>query len=546
MTALLFLLPLLFAQVQASAAQQVPLSYRISGVVVDAMTRVPVPRAEVSIFYRDEETSATASDDGRFSFEGLEAGKYRLYAAARGYVREGYNQHGAFLTAVAVGSGLDSEHVLFRLYPQAMIHGRVTDEHGDAVRGAQIQLFATEQTHRRYPTSLRAQTQTNDLGEYRFAHLLPGKYFLAVQARPWYAQTELSYLPQPEQQGQGTISFGRIKKKPDPLLDVVFPVTFWPSVTDERGAAELNLAAGETEEANIQLGAVPAVHVRLTNLPADENDRVGIAASQELFGFFRAALNVLSGQISPGEYEIAGLPPGDVTFTLNKGGNQEWNPRTITSNVSAGEKLDAADTGAMANVSGRVILPPGTAGSGQGQVTLVSERNQAATAKLLKDGSFSFGPLQADTYKVFVNPSSSGQYVQKVSASGAKTLGRQVTISGTGEVQLNITMARGLGQVTGMARLDGRPVAEAMVLIVPESGENLEEDYRMDQSDSDGTFILANILPGKYTLLAIEDGWELEWMKPEILKPYREKGLTIQIAPNETKKVTVEVQHKTK
>ena len=174
-------------------------------------------------------------------------------------------------------------------------------------------------------------------------------------------------------------------------------------------------------------------------------------------------------------------------------------------------------------------------------MTLVSEGNQNATAKLLKDGTFSLG-LQAGTYKVFVNLRSNEQYIRSVSASGAKTFGRQVTIEGAGEVQLSIMMGQGPGQVTGVAQLDGKPAAGVMVLMVPESGENLEEDFRMDQSDSDGTFTLANALPGEYILMAIKDGWELEWMNSSVLKPYREKAQTIRIAPNETKKVTVEVQ----
>jgi hypothetical protein len=37
--------------------------------------------------------------------------------------------------------------------------------------------------------------------------------------------------------------------------------------------------------------------------------------------------------------------------------------------------------------------------------------------------------------------------------------------------------------------------------LVPESGEILDDDFRMDQSDSDGTFALREILPGKYLLM---------------------------------------------
>lgn len=58
----------------------------------------------------------------------------------------------------------------------------------------------------------------------------------------------------------------------------------------------------------------------------------------------------------------------------------------------------------------------------------------------------------------------------------------------------------------------------------PETGQNLEEDYRLDQSDSDRTFALGGILTGKYSLLAIEDGWDLEWTNATVLKPYLRKG----------------------
>lgn len=543
MMALLLYLALLFATAPASAAQQAQPGYRISGVIIDAVTGAPVARAEVSIFLRTQETKTTSGGDGRFVFQGVEAGKYPIFATAQGYVREGYNQHGAFLTAIAVGSGLDSEHVVFRLHPQAVITGRVTDEYGEAVRHAQVMLFSTELASGRR-AGLRARVQTDVQGEYRFAHLLPGKYYLAVQARPWYAQPGLSYQLEPV---QDSFSFGRSDRvrvsKPDPLLDVAYPITFYPGVTDQHASAELNLTPGDKEEADIQLQAVPAVHVRLTNLPVDEKNRINMGANEKLFGSLDAALDVVSGQISPGEYEVAGLPPGDVTFIVNQSGNQEWSSRIIKANVSGGNTLDGAGTGATVNVSGCVILPVGDASLPQGQVSLLSEDNQTASARLQKDGTFSFPPLQVGTYKIFVNLQSGGQYVQRISASGAKTFGRQVTIQGAGDVQLNITMGSQLSQVTGLVQVEGKPTAGVMVLIVPESGENLEEDSRRDQSDSDGTFTLANILPGKYVLMAIEDGWELEWMNPGVVKPYREKGQIIQIAPNDTKKVTVEAQH---
>ena len=98
--------------------------------------------------------------------------------------------------------------------------------------------------------------------------------------------------------------------------------------------------------------------------------------------------------------------------------------------------------------------------------------------------------------------------------------------------------------MTGVAKVEGKATAGVMVLLVPETGQNVQEDSRLDQSDSDGTFTLGGILPGRYSLVAIEDGWDLEWTNGSVLKPYLTKGQTLQISANHQKKVVVEVQHK--
>ena len=148
----------------------------------------------------------------------------------------------------------------------------------------------------------------------------------------------------------------------------------------------------------------------------------------------------------------------------------------------------------------------------------------------------------ASTYKLFVGSSRGAAPVQKTSASGARLAGRKLTIEGTQEVQLTIILASGTGQVTGTAQLDEKPKAGVLVLLLPESGENLEDDFRMDQSDSDGTFTLRDILPGRYLLMAIENGWDLEWSNPAVLKPFREHAEAIEIAPGDAKNITVRVQ----
>jgi hypothetical protein len=82
-----------------------------------------------------------------------------------------------------------------------------------------------------------------------------------------------------------------------------------------------------------------------------------------------------------------------------------------------------------------------------------------------------------------------------------------------------------------------------MVVLVPDDpGHNLVL-FRRDQSDSDGTFSLYNILPGTYTLLALENAWDVEWANPSVLGKYLKAGRVVQVrADGVDGKVAVEVQ----
>jgi hypothetical protein len=290
------------------------------------------------------------------------------------------------------------------------------------------------------------------------------------------------------------------------------------------------------------------VHVILTNLPVDENNPndPGISAKQKIFGSYPVFFSIVSGQVSPGEYEIAGLPPGEITFTIGAAGNQPEGIRSFNANVTGSDTLDAAAAGPSAKVSGHVIAPSAGPPMEQALLALVGDDNQNTSTEIRKDGTFSLPSLQRGTYKLFVNSPRGTAPVQKISASGARLNGRKFTFDGAQDVQLTITLARGTGQVSGAAQLDGKPKAGALVLLVPESGEILDDDFRMDQSDSDGTFALREILPGKYLLMAIEDGWDLEWSNPVVLKPFREHAEVIEIAPDDAKNVTVNVQSHSK
>jgi hypothetical protein len=66
-----------------------------------------------------------------------------------------------------------------------------------------------------------------------------------------------------------------------------------------------------------------------------------------------------------------------------------------------------------------------------------------------------------------------------------------------------------------------------MIVLVPKDPEANRDRFRRDQSDLDGTFTLRSVVPGTYTILAIEDGWDLDWAKPAVIEHYAVHGQSI-------------------
>jgi len=68
-----------------------------------------------------------------------------------------------------------------------------------------------------------------------------------------------------------------------------------------------------------------------------------------------------------------------------------------------------------------------------------------------------------------------------------------------------------------------------MVILVPKDPESNRELFRRDQSDLDGSFSLRSVIPGFYTIIAIEDAWEMDWAKPAVIGHYCARGQIVKI-----------------
>jgi hypothetical protein len=87
-----------------------------------------------------------------------------------------------------------------------------------------------------------------------------------------------------------------------------------------------------------------------------------------------------------------------------------------------------------------------------------------------------------------------------------------------------------------------KPISGAMVVLVPRDIADNLSLFRRDQSDSDGTFTLPDVVPGLYTAIAIQDRWDMDWAQPEALRPYLAKGTPVQIDGKQQLEIRVAAQ----
>ncbi len=247
--------------------------------------------------------------DGRYEIGELPAGRYTVSFTRPNYVRASYGQRrplgpGA---AIDVATGQIVSRVDVVLQQSSVVTGRILDEFGDPVTGAQVMpmRYAFINGERRLVSSGPSGT-SNDLGEYRLFGLTPGQHFVSAAMRSFgYGETNdrFAYAP-----------------------------TYYPGTGNLAEARRLTVAAGQTI-AGINLTLLPVAAAHISGVALDGQGRplagANVFLSQRLGGMFGSSAQVRPngafsiGGVTPGEYNLRASIPGvpdesgsaDVTVT---------------------------------------------------------------------------------------------------------------------------------------------------------------------------------------------------------------------------------------
>lgn len=512
------------AGAQRTYAAPAAASYRISGIVVSKTDGHPLDRARVllrDLKSRKDPESFVTSTDGKFSFESVSAGKYTLEGVKREFVAAAYDQHDQFSTAIVTGAGLDTENLILRLSPTAIISGQVVDEAGEPIRQAQVTLYRNNHLQGVDQIQNNRSVQTDDLGAYELTGLMPGTYYLAVQAQPWYA-----VHPPSQADHQDPDSNARASTNIDRNLDVTYPLTYYENATEPESATPIQIRGGERLQIDMNLSPVPSLRL-IFHVPNSHDGGWTFPQLEQPVFDGLTFLQISAQPVSPGVVELTGVPAGRYNVRLQ--GDGAVTRMDGVDFAKDGESLDMTEAELVGSVKlsvtmpGEATIPAGLAGG------LTQERSPLrGFNRFNSKGEAEIPNMPAGTYDVRVFGAGRQYVIVSMSADGAQVKGHSITVPAAASANVKLTLAVGV-DVQGVAKKSGKPFAEAMVVLVPKNpGEN-RDSFRRDQSDLDGTFSLRGVAPGSYTLVAIEDGWDLDWSQPEVIAPYVKRGMPVEV-----------------
>jgi hypothetical protein len=513
------------AQTAALTSEVPSATYKIAGVVVNSVTGAPLAEARISLLdtkARKSVAQQKTAEGGRFEFVGLPAGKFSLDGSKRGYISASYEQHEQFSTAIVTGPELKTDALVLRLDPVALIGGHVRDEVGEPVRHAQVTLFI--ENHRggtNRVTRLLAST-TDDIGYFDFSSLIPGTYFLSVSAKPWYAVNTASTQAAGDSGRSGVL----------PALDAAYPNTYYSGATEAAGATPIVVKAGDHPEIEVQLNPVPALHILFRTKDDGQNGFPQPQLQKHEFDWVEPAHTGAMVSVEPGVYELVGVAPGRYTVRMNPGAQGEMAQASEMNLARDGEVLDASRGEALSNLKITFKTEGGEALPNRVVIILQDGRRRFVAGSLVNpSGDAHFEGLAAGKYSIYCNIQGKAYAVTRTETATLKASGHDVTLTAGVQQELTAWLTGGVVTLEGVAQKAGKPVAGVMVVLIPKDPEAHREYFRRDQSDFDGTFSVAFIQPGTYTIVAVEDAWGMEWMQPGVLSRYAQHGQELTIGP---------------
>ena len=517
----------------------------LTGHVVDAKASQPVAGATIRVSGAGSLT-VTSDSAGRFVLPGLADGAYTVRASKAGYLGGEYGQ----LTPLGPGMRVVVQQgragaVALRVWKYGVITGRVIDDAGEPVIGAEVGDYPITYEGG-YRAARRGRTaKTDDRGVYRLTSTTPGSHIVGAilaSADEWH------------------------------------PVTYHPSAPSLGSARSLEIQSGDELSAiDIILPRYPtfALRGRVINIPTgrpsavarlfsvlDDHDELGRVTVSDggTFEFgrvpagqFRIQVESRPAPAQPGgrpwlqagngtdsisgrsDGPLAGLPADDMLWATAPAAIVDRD--LVVPNVSLARAY---------SITGRVVF------SGGAPRPAAEEIARSAVFVRSRDGSnlgeFPVGRVRDDlTFSTAGVPP--GQYVVSPSlragpwrlaavVRGGQTLPNDlVSVADSGPASVELVFTDQRTELSGAVRdSQGRPTSDACVYVFPADSNRwkdfgpLPRSFRRVRAEADGAYRITELPSGAYHVVAAGADVPDNWLNPEFLRRLAAAGIMITIA----------------
>jgi hypothetical protein len=481
------------------------------GSVTNSVTGEPIARARVVVNAAGTAYSTSTDSSGRWTLSNLGCAPGMLQVTRVGFLPGGSSGMLRGAQRLALSSGSPVHDVKTELTPQSVAFGKVVDDQGDPVMGAQVLALTARVNAGKLKLQQTGATITNDLGEYRIANLQRGKYVVCV------------HMNQPNVQSGQTEAMD----------------SCYPGPLDGGTASTMDLPAGRETKVDFTLSEITPVHVRgtVTGLPEGRGMGVNLVKRGSDADF---AMNV-PGNVRDGKFDFR-VPPGSYMLRADY--------------FEAGKRLSArvpVDVGSsdidnvVVNLDGgftitgnvHIVSQSGqTPSVPQFGVNLIPSEagSESGVMKWEPDRStFTVNDLLAGTYRLNVSPPMP-YYVASATLGGQDILNSEVPISqAAGPIE--IVLRDDGGSIEGdVADANGQPVVAGVMLI------RNSTRAAFTTSQSTGHFRLQSIAPGDYTIYAWDDPDEVEYADTDWMRRNGAGGTSVTVTAGQSQQVKLTEQ----
>jgi Carboxypeptidase regulatory-like domain len=504
---------------------------RIEGVVRDAVSHQPVKKASVSINFTgppandasqlpkgNDGPQATVTDaSGAFKFTNLAAGPYMVVAQHQNYPEARRTRE-----PVQVSSNDTASSVTLELIPGATISGHIVDEDGDPINGCIIQPHPAQ--HAELGVIMMRTPTTRDDGTYRMAGIPPGKYMVTAQC------SQKVFQPRPLSEG------------PDPPPSSAYPVQYYPAANDAKSAEVMEIAAGaEKSGVDFQMRPVPVTHIHGAIVAGSADWRGRNDLHVQLMpsnpGSPGAMLMKGGAQVNAkdGTFDLPEVFPGSYQLTVF---SQDFSrsQADISDRAGAIARVNVTDKPVeitmqlqrAIDISGKVEIERGADIKNQLTLGQINIRMQGENrfgippppTQVNDDGTFTVKSVLPGEWRILVMAPQA--FLKSAWLGSDDVTHRTLDLTSGVAAPIRLVISTNTGTIKGTAP------ARQMVFAETVDVQGAMIGSMGTASDSNGNFSIAGLAPGKYRLVAAEQG-----------SPPPEEGQEVTVTEGETTNVDV-------